>query len=79
MHTRIVNIYAPEEGKMFIATMDVDATEHSEGAISHVMGSDIVNIRSNMRSYGAVPVVGKDNLVLLRDALIEICKMEGIE
>jgi|GEM_PF-3144715 hypothetical protein len=81
MHTRIEKRGGSEETlyDLFIANLNERENEHSKSAVSHPIGSDEVMIRSTHRSYGAVPVSGRENLKLLRDALIEICKMENIE
>ena len=79
MHTSTVNIGAPGEGVMYIATIEEGAGEHSAGAVSHVVGGDLVTIRSSVKSWGSILIFGKANLALLRDAFIEICEMEGIE
>jgi hypothetical protein len=81
MHTKIVKRGGSEETcfDVFIANLNEGENEHSEGAISHFVGSYDITIRSTEPSWGAVPVSGKEHLKLLRDALIEICKMENIE
>lgn len=68
-----------KQRELLIFTHEEGADEHSPGAVHHVLGSDEVTIRSNVRSWGSVPVQGRESLLLLRDALIEICKREGIE
>ncbi len=64
---------------LFIANSAEGENEHSLGAVSHPIGSNEVTIRSTSSSWGEVPVSGRENLKPLRDALIEICKMENIE
>jgi hypothetical protein len=81
MYTKIVQHGGSEDTlhDVFVATLYEHATEHTRGAVSHPVGSDEINIRSTHPSWGAIPFSGKKNLRLLRDALIEICKMENIE
>ncbi|MFZ2226276.1 MAG: hypothetical protein WA064_02410 [Candidatus Moraniibacteriota bacterium] len=80
MHTKTVKRGGSEETlyDLFIVNVNDGENEHSAGAVSHLVGSDEVMIRSTHRSYGAVPVGGRENLKCLRDALIEICRMENI-
>lgn len=81
MFTRIEKYYGAKNKKqnLMIFTLKKGAAECSGGAVSHVVGRKKVTIRSNIRGWGGIPVHGRNNLRLLRDALIEICKMEGIE
>lgn len=80
MYENIVPHYAPNNNEPlqeYFATPNKGEDKHSAGAISYVIGSDEVNIRStNQRGYGAIPIKGFNNLKLLRDALIKICVME---
>jgi hypothetical protein len=79
METQIVKRGVKDERDLFIANLNSGEDEDSKGAVSHPKGSDEVNIRSTHQSYGTIPVSGREYLKLLRDALIEICRMEGIE
>ncbi|KKQ45667.1 MAG: hypothetical protein US63_C0012G0002 [Candidatus Moranbacteria bacterium GW2011_GWC2_37_8] len=81
MNTQIVKRGFKEELQdVFIANLAEGQNEHSPAAVSHFVGSDEVTIRStNQRSYGSIPINGRESLKLLRDAMIEICRMEGIE
>lgn len=80
MHTRTEpqGMTPPGEYQLFIATLTPGGNQNSETAITHVVGSQSVTVHSNEPSWGAVPITGKEKLLLLRDALIEVCKMEGI-
>lgn len=77
MHTKIEKRgTAKSTFQMFIASLN---ESEIQGAVSHPVGSDEVEIRSTEKSWGVVPVKGKEQLRLLRDAMIIICEMEGIE
>ena len=80
MQTQIKKLGSGDDKyNLFIANLNEGQNEHSPGAVSHMMGEYHVSIRSTSKSYGAIPVEGRENLQLLRDALNEICKMQGIE
>ena len=79
MYTRIVKRGLKNEERLFIATTQKKGNEHSYGAVSHQIGTNDVRIRSNVPTWGAVPVEGHENLKMMRDALIKICEMEGIK
>ena len=79
MFTRTEKRGDNNEEDLAIFTMEEGASEHSPGAVNHKVGGEVVNILSNDPSWGACPVHGRDNLRLLRDAFIAICKEEGIE
>ena len=80
MYENIVPHFAPNNNEPlqeYFATPNEGEDKHSAGAISYVIGSDEVCIRStNQKGYGAIPIKGFNNLKLLRDALIKICVME---
>ena len=63
---------------LLICTMNEGDNEHSHGAVSHPIGSDKITIRSNCRSWGSIPIEGKDNIAMLRDALNLVCEKMGI-
>jgi len=65
------------ENQYDLYVASVDAGHHE--VISHMVGSESVTIRSNQPSWGSVPIVGKEELKVLRDAMIKICEMVGIE
>lgn len=74
---RITNYeYGPDGEK--IEVFGVNNVSGSE-LIKYDAVSHEVTIRSTSKSYGAIPITGRENLQLLRDALCEICKIEGIE
>jgi hypothetical protein len=81
MYTKIVKRGGSEETlhDVFVATLYEHATENTRGAVSHPIGSDEIYIRSTHPSWGTIPFSGREDLGLLRDALIEICKMENID
>ena len=64
---------------LMIFTTEEGASEHSGGAVSHTVGSEEVTIRSNVPSWGAIPVSGREELRLLRDALVKVCEVENID
>ncbi len=80
MKESIVPFYNPgvtEPQQEYFATSNEGEDKHSAGAISYVIGSDEVMIRStDQKGYGAIPIKGFDNLKLLRNALIKICDFE---
>lgn len=47
--------------------------------VVHHVGSEEVTIRSNLCGWGSIPVGGREALATLRDALVEVCRVEGIE
>lgn len=78
MYTRIVKRGVKNEERLFIATTQKKGNEHSLGAVSHYIGTDEVTIRSNVPSWGSIPIKRRENLKMMRDALIKICEMGGI-
>jgi hypothetical protein len=68
-----------KEIDVFVAATLPGAHSNSWGAVSHPLGSDEIYIRSTLPSEGAISIIGERNIRLLRDALIEICKMKNIE
>ena len=78
MHTAIKEQGLSEDKKQKVFIASVNA-EDSRDVVSHAVGSEEVTVRSNVPSWGAVPVKGKEHLKVLRDAMIEICKMKEIE
>lgn len=79
MHTQTVKRGFKNEYSLLIASIKEGASEHDHGSVSHVIGTEEVIIRSTSRSCGSIPIEGKENIKLLRDAIIAICEMEGIE
>ena len=79
MHETISTLYPPGNGaskEEYIVTSHKEDGKHAPGAISYVIGSNEITIRSTNRGYGAIPIEGIENLKLLRDALIKICNIE---
>ncbi len=46
MHTHTTPRGSSDQDSLFIATMEEGASEHSDGAVSHIVGSDMVTIRT---------------------------------
>lgn len=75
MHAKTVPCGVHHVKKMVVFTATPNAGEHSQGAVSHVIGSGQLNIRSTSGSYGSIPIEGEEAILNIRDALIAICKM----
>lgn len=65
--------------KILVFTTSKKGRSTSPGAISHTIGSNSVMIQSSEATWGAIPISGRKRLKLLRDALIKICRRQGIE
>ncbi len=79
MYQTIIPFYPPGNGdpkQEYFATLNKGEDKHAKGAISHVIGSDEIIIRSTNNSYGAIPIEGEEHIKILRDALIKICNMK---
>lgn len=57
----------------------VEGEDDIGAEIEHEVGSNEVTIRSNVPTWGSIPVNGRESLRLLRDALIEVCKERRIK
>ncbi len=79
MFTKIIKSGVGHPYDLFVATMNRGGNEHTKGAVSLFVGEARVTIRSNVPTWGSIPVEGRENLKLLRDALIRICKIEKIK
>lgn len=79
MFTQIVTKGFGKPYQLWIVTRNEGENEHAPGAVSHIPGGSSVTIRSTRRSQGAISIEGLENLRHLRDALTEICRMEGID
>lgn len=82
MYQTIIPFYPPDNSdpkKEYFATLNKDEDKHSKGAISHIVGSDEIKIRSTNNSYGAIPIEGMEHIKILRDALIKICDMKEFD
>ena len=63
----------------FVATRRKNGTICGEGAVIHPIGQDEVNISSYGHTSTHVVLRGRESLAHVRDSLIEICKMQGID
>lgn len=79
MKTQIVKRGMSKRYNLFIANVNEGENEHSPAAVSHPVGIDEITLRGTGKSDGAISIHGKDNIRHLRDAFIEICRMENIE
>jgi hypothetical protein len=81
MYTRVAKRGIKNEERLLIVTTQKKGNEHSPGAVSYgLVGSEknIVTIHSNVLGWGAIPIKGRENIEMLKDALILICKIGNV-
>jgi len=64
--------------ELFIATAEKNADRFSPGSVFYRIGIDEVTICGTMALKSSITVHGGKNLQLLRDALTQICNIEGL-
>lgn len=57
---------------LLICTLREGESEHARSAVSFPLGSDTLTITSNSRSWGSIPIEGREAITLVRDALNEV-------
>ena len=57
---------------LLICTLRKGEPEHSRPAVSFPLGSDEVTITGNVRSWGSIPIRGREAITLVRDGLNEV-------
>jgi len=64
--------------KLLVITRHEGEREHSELAVSHFIGSNIVTIRGSFPNTGPINIETDESLLFLRDALAELCRIKDI-
>jgi len=64
--------------RLLVATASPNGGEFTPGAVSHILGTYRITVRSTASDYGSIPVCGREHLANLRDALVRICQIENI-